>query len=235
MIIEGYKKCIDELISNEKIEIISDITNTELSEFSERAYQRRVKSLKNYGIIFNSNNSFAYKLDGISMSWKSKLSLGDIVLKGGFEFNGISDALLFPSDFWKGGVSLTPDAEIPNEYKKLERLGWFQKNPIGLASRTGCFIKQEGQFPFPIAFYSTGGWHTQLGFGYEKYLELLFENYGFLGWQFFYIDINDDIPGLDVTLEEMRVAVKTMPLLFPNKDWSYHKNKYAETLKRLKI
>lgn len=97
----------------------------------------------------------------------------------------------------------------------------------------GCFIIQGpgSTFPPPIAFFRRD-WYVKLNFDYYRYMELLFENYGFKGWQYFYIDITAKIPRIEEVLEDMRVAAKTLPLLFPDKDWSYHQEKYAETLSR---
>jgi len=101
-------------------------------------------------------------------------------------------------------------------------------------SMRGCFIKEEGDFPPPIAFCNAGSeWYVKLDFDYYKYMELLFQNYGFKGWQYFYIDIVKEIPRLDQVLDDMRVAVKTLPLLFPDKDWSYHQKKYQAVLEKL--
>lgn len=48
------------------------------------------------------------------------------------------------------------------------------------------------------------------------------------------MDIKKEIPNLDEVPDDMRVAVKTLPLLFPDKGWSYHKQRYEEVLEKLK-
>lgn len=69
----------------------------------------------------------------------------------------------------------------------------------------------------------------------EKYLTTMFENYAVKGWQFFYIDVTNDFTDLDDILRDMRVASEQLPLLFPDKDWSYHINKYEETKRKLGV
>jgi hypothetical protein len=151
------------------------------------------------------------------------------MISGGFVFNGITDALTLPTDYFKNVTN------IKNEGDYSQQLGWFERLPMGVDdSFRGCFIKEEGDFPPPIAFCNAGGgWYVKLDFDYHKYMELLFENYGFKGWQYFYIDIVKEIPRLDQVLDDMRVAVKTLPLLFPDKDWSYHLKKYQAVLEKL--
>ncbi len=240
MIINQFLECIKDLQENSNIEIgkYGSPNSIEPSNPSNRALERRQKSLKDKAkITLLKKDLECFNLSSISVGWDSLLEEPkDLeVLRGGFTFNGITDALLFPSSFWKGGVSLAPDAIIPDDFKHYEKLNWFEHLPTGIDdSKRGCFIREEGSFPPPIAFYNGRGWYTKLDFGYYKYIELLFENYGIKGWQFFYIDITSDMPKIENVLEDMRVAVKTLPQLFPNKDWSYHEKRYQETLDKLK-
>lgn len=238
MIENLYYKCIKGLKENSNIEIIDRLTNLDYKIPSDRFLNRKQKLLKEEHNIILSNCDLEYfNLVSISVTWDSILDepKGLKVLSGGFVFNGITDALLFPSYFWKGGVSLAPDEIIPKKFKHYEKLNWFEHLPEGIDdSKRGCFIRREGSFPPPIAFYNGSGWYAELDFNYYKYIELLFENYGFKGWQFFYIDIKPDMPRIDGVLEDMQVAVKTLPLLFPDRDWSYHKQRYQEVLDKIK-
>jgi len=124
---------------------------------------------------------------------------------------------------------------VPDDLQHYNKLGWFEKRPDGMDdTKRGCFIRRDGDFPPPIAFYATDGWYTELDFSYEEYLSLMFENYAFVGWQFFYIDITHDIPRLKEILEKMKNAVEKLPLHFPDKDWSYHTTRYNDTIEKLK-
>lgn len=69
----------------------------------------------------------------------------------------------------------------------------------------------------------------------EEYLTTMFENYAVKGWLFFYRDVTKDIPYLDDVLRDMRVVSEQLPLLFPDKDWSYHINRYEETKRKLGV
>jgi len=235
MIINQYLECLKGLENNINIELIDDSTQKETADFTSEMLMDEKEDLDDMGsILLTDKGSEAFSLTSVSIGWDSTLLLGDVILRGGFVFNGITDSLLFPSDFWKGGISLAPDTIVPDNLKHYEKLNWFEHLPVGIGdSKRGCFIREEGNFPPPIAFYNGGGWYTKLDFDYYKYLELLFQNYGFKGWQFFYIDITADMPKLDEVIEDMRVAIKTLPLLFPDKDWSYHKKRYEDILNKL--
>lgn len=231
MITEHYLKCLAELENNPNIEFTDDKPKKELAGFSQRKLIFAQEDILDMGKIKLSDDDLKYlKFATVSFAWRSLLSLSDVVLKGGFVFNGITDALLFPTDDFKNKTNIKGDEDYS------EKLGWFHRLPMGVDdSMRGCFIKEEGSFPPPIAFCNGGAdWYIKLDFDYYKYMELLFQNYGFKGWQYFYMDIVKEIPNLDEVLDDMRVAVKTLPLLFPDKDWSYHKQRYEEVLEQLK-
>lgn len=231
MITEHYLKCLAELENNPNIEFTDDKVKKELADFSQRKLMFAQEDILDMGKIKLNDDDLKYlKFATVSFGWRSLLSLSDVVLKGGFVFNGITDALLFPTDDFKNKTNIKGDEDYS------EKLGWFDRLPMGVDdSMRGCFIKEEGSFPPPIAFCNAGAdWYIKLDFDYYKYMELLFQNYGFKGWQYFYMDIVKEIPNLDEVLDDMRVAVKTLPLLFPDKDWSYHQQRYAEVLEKLK-
>ena len=143
----------------------------------------------------------------------------------------MSDSLTEKSDFWKGAFSLPPDKEVPEELKHFEKLGWFERQ-VWDDGRRGCFIKQEGKFPPPIVFYNFDH-YVEMKMSFDEYLTTMFDMYAVKGWQFFYVDIDENFSKLDLALEDMRIASEQLPLLFPNKDWSFHINKYQETVKKL--
>lgn len=231
MITEQYLQCLKELENNPNIEFTDDKPKKELADFSGNMLEYIVEDIQDMGEITLNDNDLDYlKFATVSFGWRSLLEKPGLVLKGGFVFNGISDALLFPTDYFDNAKSINPNEDF------TEKLRWFDRLPIGVDdSMRGCFIKEEGNFPPQIAFCNAGAdWYTKLDFDYYKYMELLFQNYGFKGWQYFYIDINKEIPRLDKIKEDMKNAVETMPLLFPNKDWSYHEKRYEELLEKLK-
>ena len=231
MITDKYLQCLKELQENPNIEIgrYSETNYLSCESPSERFLERRKRKLEEENIILSDKDLEYFNFSSIVLNWTSLLSLQDVALKGGFAFNGITDALTFPPDYVKNAINLKDDGNY------CQQLGWFERLPMGVDdSMRGCFIKQKGNFPPPIAFCNAGaGWYVKLDLDYHKYMELLFENYGFKGWQYFYIDIEKKIPNLEEVLDDMRVAAKTLPLLFPDKDWKYHQEKYQDVLQRL--
>ncbi|MFP9113933.1 hypothetical protein ACLI1A_08315 [Flavobacterium sp. RHBU_3] len=231
MITNNYLKCLKELESNVSIELVEDYTKKAVGGFPEEIFLDEKEAILDFANIkLKDKDIESFDLASTAISWRSLLSLPDVVLKGGFVFNGITDALILPTDYFKNTINIKSDEDYS------QTLGWFERLPMGVDdSLRGCFIKEEGNFPPPVAFFNGGGeWYVKLDFDYYKYMELLFENYGFKGWQYFYIDIVKEIPRLDQVLDDMRVAVKTLPLLFPEKDWSYHIHRYNDTIERLK-
>ncbi|KFF01446.1 hypothetical protein [Chryseobacterium luteum] len=234
MITDKYLQCLKELQNNPNIEIgkySSDTNYYDCEPPSERFLERRKKELEEENIIISDKDMEYFNLSSIIVNWDDILKEPtDIkVLRGGFVINDITDPLIYPTDYFKNTINIKNDGDYS------QQLGWFERLPMGVDdSMRGCFIKEEGNFPPPIVFCNAGGgWYVKIDFDYYKYMELLFENYGFKGWQYFYIDIVKEIPRLDQVLDDMRVAVKTLPLLFPDKDWSYHQKRYQDVLEKL--
>ncbi|MFC7349000.1 hypothetical protein ACFQO9_19960 [Chryseobacterium zhengzhouense] len=232
MITDKYLQCLKELQQNPNIEIgkYSETNYYDSEQPSERSLKRAKNELEEENILISNNDLEYFNFSSIVVNWDSLLSLRDVMLRGGFVFNSIIDALTLPTDYFKNVTNIKDDGDYS------QQLGWFERLPMGVDdSMRGCFIKEGGNFPPPIAFCNAGRgeWYVKLDFDYHKYMELLFENYGFKGWQYFYIDIVKEIPRLDQVLDDMRVAVKTLPLLFPDKDWSHHQKKYQDVLEKL--
>lgn len=235
-ITDKYSDFLEGLKVNPNIKIFEKLTDSELSLPSDRSLRNFKSLLNENGITLSNDDLVFFSFSGLRIVWEGKVTPpGETILDGGFVMNGFIEALIDPtsSDFWRASFGVGPGVETPEEFKHYDLLGWFERRPDGMGDRNrGCFIRQKGDFPPPIAFY-TPGWYTPLNMSYEQYLSLMFENYAFKGWQFFYIDISADIPDLDDILENMRIAVKMLPLNFPDKDWSYHVNKYQQTLQAL--
>lgn len=229
MITEQYLQCLKELENNGNIGFIEGYEKKSTANFTQDMFEYEKEDIADMaGIQLKDEDIESLNLATVSIAWRSLLGLPGVVLRGGFTFNGTTDALIFSTDYFKNSRNV----ESGNDY--AQKLGWFEYLPIDDYMR-GCFIKEPGIFPPSIAFCNAGAnWYAKLEFDYYKYIELLFQNYGFKGWQYFYMDIVKEIPNLDEVLDDMRVAVKTLPLLFPDKDWSYHQQRYDEVVEKMK-
>jgi hypothetical protein len=233
MILKLYNFFLDGLTTNPKIEVLPKFTATEIRDLlSASSIKRKQNNIKEFvGIELSESDFIYFQLSGTSIEWRSKLPGRSF--SGGFRLNGISDALFVKDHFWKGAFSLAPDKEVPDHLKHFDRLGWFQESADGTSQACGCFIRQPGIFPPPVVIYY-GGWYKEVDFDFDEYLTKMFENFAFLGWQFFYVDFPKEIRNLEEILDNMQFAVEMLPKVFPDKDWSYHAKKYNDTLKRLK-
>jgi hypothetical protein len=150
MITNQYLQCLKDLQNNPNIEIgkYSETNYFNCEPPSERSLKRRKNELEEENIIISDQDLEYFNLSSVIVNWDSLLSLGDIVLRGGFVFNGITDALIFPTDYFEGGNNIKSDGDYS------QKLGWFDRLPMGVDdSMRGCFIKEKGNFPPPIAFF----------------------------------------------------------------------------------
>jgi len=200
-------KTLDENVLNMVLEDIEDDYEYVLKESEKELILFASSSLA----WTNSNESFIY---------------------GGFKINGLWEALVVKSSFWKIDFSLAPDAEVPEELKHFEQLNWFEQQAWADDWRYGCFIREKGVFPPKIAFFDKN-WYTPMGLDLEGYFDAMFASCAVQGWQYFYIDYNQEIPHLEKAVEDMERAVKLLPKLFPDMDFSYHAQKLEE-LKQIK-
>lgn len=224
---EAYRICLSELHENSQVLINMNQISSDFTVISDRFFKRKYENLKeDFGIIISENYKQYLQFSEISIEWESKLEKVDYVLTGGFEMNNLLDALDYYSDFWKGAFSLAPNETVPYNLKHFEQLGWFSRQAWD-DGRYGCFIKQPGNFPPPIAFYSRG-WYVKLDMTFEEYLENMFKMYGAKGWQFFFIEPTNDMTYKEDILEDMRVITEQFPLLFPENDWTFLSEKYEK-------
>lgn len=224
---EKYETLLQSLENNPRVKL--DRENTKIyKELKKGTMEMVLEELEDEDWSTPDNISDYLNLSNLCISWEGTLVNVRQVVTGGFKFNGFVDALTMPSNFWKGAFSLAPGNPVPDELVKFKSLGWFARQPWE-DGRFGCFDLSIKEFPPSILFYSRG-WFTKMDFTFDEYLMKMFEMYGIKGWQFFYIDITADIPYLDDVLHDMMLATEQLPLLFPEKDWSYQINKYQDTL-----
>lgn len=229
----GLERMLDflnEIEANENIEIKAlkkelFINDSFLQKLQIDALNKKmeINADENYpGIKF-------YPYSALELSW---IHSGKDFLYGGFSFSDWFLALSKPSDFWKIAFSLAPDEEVPEELKHFEKLSWFEQQSWCDDWRFGCFAQEKGVFPPQIVFYDRN-WYTTMHLSLDEYFEAMFASCAVCGWQYFYIDYNQDIPHLSKAISDMENAVNQLPILFPDMDFSYHKSKLQE-LKRIK-
>lgn len=148
---------------------------------------------------------------------------------GGLKMNGITESFVQSSDFWKFYFDLGPSDLVPKELKPMESLNWFEQQSYSDDGRFGCFQRQEGLFPPPIIFFDKG-WITAMDLSITEYFNALFDSCGVKGWQYFYIDWNQEVPYKEEAIIDMKKAVEILPQLFPQMDFSYHKQRLSEIL-----
>jgi hypothetical protein len=198
-------------LSQDVIEMASEDIE---DDFNVTLYEEQIKF-----ILFSSS----------SIAWQDR---NENSIYGGFLINGLWESLVLESEFWKIDFSLAPDAEIPDKLKHFEKLNWFEKQSWGDDWRYGCFIREKGVFPPKIAFFDKN-WFTPMDLSLDEYFDAMFASCAVCGWQYFYIDYNQELPHLNKAIEDMENAVNLLPKLFPDKDFSYHENKLNE-LKKIK-
>ncbi|MRX41404.1 hypothetical protein GJU43_19130 [Flavobacterium sp. LC2016-23] len=224
-LMQNIKKFRDGLKTNPHVEI-NEAEWKDFLELSSSSIQWAIEDLATIGkITLESKDAAVIKFSSLSVKWKSKSQ--NYFLYGGFLFNGIFEALSNPSTFWKIDFSLAPDAVVPDDLKHFEKLNWFEKQAWGDDWRYGCFVRGAKKFPPQIAFFDRN-WYTLLDMSFEEYGNAMIDSCAVKGWQYFYIDWNQEIPHKKIALEDMELAVKALPELFPEQDFTYHINKLNE-------
>ena len=222
---------VDKITTNHKLNIDTDATCLELITLSSRSIKRKRNSFKkNYNYLLKDEDFFYFQFASLTLNWEYAAAPYKFIT-GGFAFNGMTDALTFPSNFWKGAFSLAPDAIVPDHLKTFEQLGWFERQYRD-DKRIGCFVKQAGSFPPQIAFYNRG-WFQVIDWTFEEYLEKMLCMYAVKGWQFFFIDFDKAMPYWQDALDDMKNAALLMPEIFENEDWSWLQQRYEEVLKKI--
>lgn len=224
-IIENIKKFRDNLKANPNVEI-NEAEWKDFLELSNSSIQWFIEDLEKIGkITVEPKDASVLKFSSLTLKWKAKSQ--NYFLYGGFLINGIFEALSNPSTFWKIDFSLPSDAVVPDNLKHFEKLNWFEKQAWGDDWRYGCFVRGTKKFPPKIAFFDRN-WYTLMDLSFEEYFKAMIASCAVKGWQYFYIDWNQEIPHKKIALEDMELAVKALPELFPKENFTYHINKLNE-------
>ncbi len=218
---------IKEIEENPAIDVKS--VKKEVFEVDTFFSQMQIESMKNHlGAEIDTDSAVIkyYPQSNLELSY---WGITDDFIYGGFQ---IFDWWLFlctESEFWKIDFSLGPGEEIPQHLKNFENLCSFEKQSWRDDWRYGCFYREERVFPPKIALFDKN-WFTIMNLSFEEYFESMINSGAVMGWQYFYIDFNQEIPHLKRAINDMETAVKNLPKLFPEKDFSFH----IERLKELK-
>lgn len=224
-IIKSIQKFRNNIKANPNLEI-NEAEWKDFLELSNSSIQWIIEDLAKIGkIAVDPKYSSVIKFSSFKIKWSSKSQ--NYFLYGGFHINGIFEALSNPSTFWKIDFSLPPDTKVPDNLKHFEKLNWFEKQAWGDDWRYGCFVRGVEKFPPQIAFFDRN-WYTLTDLSFEDYFNAMIASCAVKGWQYFYIDWNQEIPHKKIALEDMELAVKALPELFPEQDFAYHINKLNE-------
>jgi hypothetical protein len=227
-----------EFLQNSKIDIVESWTNTKFLSLSERFLKKDVSLLsEKWNINMNDEDLKYFNLSGVSICWSYTNELNQFIY-GGFHFNGFGEALIQDSDFWDLSNSINEYQPDDKELEFLKKLNWFEKQSWGDDGRYGCFFRQAGDFPPQIYFYDNSTYFP-MNLTLDEYFQAMTASCAVRGWQYFYIDIPDNIPSLvrvnkDIVLKDVELAVELLPKLFPDRDFSYHIGKMDYIRDRLK-
>jgi len=120
----------------------------------------------------------------------------------------------------------------------------------------GCFYRERGKLPLDIYFFDKG-LRIKMDLSLKEYVQALIDSCAVGYWQYFYVDIDELVeqnkrlslrhggfnrsPSSDEALDSARLKylvdeldniTTNLPMLFPEKDFSYHKNRLEEIRRR---
>jgi hypothetical protein len=224
---------IKEIEENPRIDLKS--LKKEVFEIDPFFSQMQIDSMKNHlGAEIKTDSAVItfYPISNTELSYSGKTY---DFLYGGFQFFDWWLFLCTVSEFWKIDFSLAPNENIPQHLKPFENLCCFEKQKWRDDWRYGCFYRETGIFPPKTAFFDKN-WYTIMDLSFDEYVDSMICSCAVMGWQYFYIDFNQEIPHLNRAVNDMEIAIKNLPELFPEKDFSFHKERLKElkTIKKIK-
>ena len=237
-IIQKLQSFIDYLLDNKTIEIDEEKTSGKAINSSDFFIDNQIQSIyMNKGINIGDNYRYFFSISDLSSCWCYTNENNEFIY-GGFWFNGLSEALAQRSKFWDVFNSLNRHHPSEEELEFLKKLNWFEKQAwAGGDGKFGCFLREPGDFPPKIYFYDSGAYFP-MNISLEEYFDAMIASCAVRGWQYFYIDFPDKFPELrevnrEKVLTELARTVTVLPRLFPDKDFSYHLERFYEIEKKL--
>lgn len=244
---------VESLVKNPLIEITND--SLELVNFAleENFYLRTGEMIKDqFGVSLAKDE---LELENFQVKWKKPdftNSMGHVY--GGFDFS-IYRGLCERQDEWLKENPLNHSKDL------VENLYSFNNSEVELytpQNGRGCFYREFGKWPLDIYFFDRGI-RIKMGILLEDYIQGLLDSCAVGFWQYFYVDIDElieqnkkmilrngtfinspiedkdlDSPRLKYLINELEILVTNLPILFPEKDFSYHQNRLEQIKEKAK-
>jgi hypothetical protein len=230
---------INSLYDVNSIELVEEKMCTEVMDLPQEYLERRAKFLYEHKKITVKECFYGFfNISKLKSCWCYTNENNEFIY-GGFWFNGLSEALAQRSKFWDVFNSLNRHHPSEEELEFLKKLNWFEKQAwAGGDGKFGCFLREPGDFPPKIYFYDSGAYFP-MNISLEEYFDAMIASCAVRGWQYFYIDFPDKFPELrevnrEKVLAELTRTVTVLPRLFPDRDFSYHQERYREIERKLK-
>lgn len=240
-------KFVEELSENSLIELESE--NLEFVKFKLKrdSYLEFSEDIKENLDIDLSKDEL--EIDGFQVKWHKpyfKDSLGHIY--GGFSFN-VDGGLFGDQD------ERIKENPLNHPQELVDNLYSFNDSEIVRhmsQNGRGCFYREKGKWPLDIYFFDKGV-RIKMDMSLEEYVQALIDSCAIAYWQYFYVDMDElvkqnkqmllryggfnsspsndedlDSPRLKYLIDELEIFVANLPISFPEKDFSYHKNRLAQ-------
>jgi hypothetical protein len=244
--VKNIIKLVEDLVKNPKIELVEE--NLEFVNFKLRknSYLETGGKIKEqFGVDLSKDE---LQIEGFQIKWKKpnfKDFLGNVY--GGFSLS-IYNGLYAPQKEWLNENPLNHPQEL------VDNLYSFNDSEVQLHTPQkgrGCFYREHGKWPLDIYFFDKGV-RIKMDMSLENYIQALIDSCAVGYWQYFYVDIDEiikqnreltlrdatfynepdkrdlDSPKLKYLLYELDILATNLPILFPEKDFSYHQNRLSQ-------
>lgn len=254
-----FKKLValsNELSSNDLIEIHKESSLPQEFGLTDRFLQKYQKKIADEaGIEFDYDTIKLLGPTSLSVKWDTKWNPNIKANVGGGTTFLLYNALCGAQNEWLRENPLNHSQEL------VENLYAFNNSEIRshMSQRgRGCFYREHDKWPLDIYFFDDG-LRIKMNMVLEEYIQALIDSCAVSYWQYFYVDIEEliqqnkemilrngilvncpiddedlDSPRLSYLITELDIIVKNLPILFPDKDFSYHQNRLVQIKEKAK-
>ncbi|NML57709.1 hypothetical protein [Chryseobacterium cheonjiense] len=252
-----FKKLVtlfNELSSNDLIELHKESLFPQEFNLTDRFLQKYQKKISDEaGIEFNDDDIRILGLTSLAIKWNNKF-----IPKVKENINGGTSFLIYNSlcgiqDEW------LKENPLNHAQKLVENLYSFNDSEMRkhMSQRgRGCFYREYAKWPLDIYFFDEGI-RIKMNISLEDYIQALIDSCAVSYWQYFYVDIDElikqnqemllrsgilinnpiedkdlDSPRLKYLIDELEIITKNLPILFPEKDFSYHQDRLEQIKER---